>query len=129
MGWRERLADARAGKSAPPPPEAIGTIGTIGNGVFPSKQPPELADDLGEALAADTGGGAPPAYDPPSDDLVARLARAEALLPWQRAEGAGAGDYLTANARLRLARLDPLARGLLVQYAEAQAAKHQGKPT
>ncbi len=81
--------------------------------------PETLADRA--AIAADTWPGGPPVHPEPPPDLVDRLAAAEARLPWQRATGPEGLDYLRDNARTRLARLDPLARGLLVAAAEATA--------
>ena len=62
----------------------------------------------------------------PPADLVERLAAAMAApRPWQRIEGdpAPALAYCRGEARRRLDRLDGLARGLLVQAAEAEARR------
>jgi hypothetical protein len=64
------------------------------------------------------------APDPILADLIERLAQAESALPWQRATSPEGLDYLRANALSRLARLDPLSRGLLVGYAESVAVQH-----
>ena len=79
------------------------------------------------AIAADAwpDDARPAATDPPSD-LVERLAQAMAApRPWQRIEGdpAPALAYFRGMARNRLDRLDGLARGLLVQAAEAEARR------
>lgn len=82
----------------------------------------DAADDR-EAVVADAWPeGEPPRHPPVPDGLVERLARAETALPWQCATSSAGLDYLRANARLRLGRLDPLARGLLVGAAEARRA-------
>ncbi len=63
------------------------------------------------------------------DSLVERLAQAEAApRPWQKiSDPAKALPLLRGEARRRLERLDPVARGLLVSSAEAEAARFRGK--
>ncbi len=78
-----------------------------------------------EAIAAEEPGRVAPPSIPPAD-LVERLALAMAApKPWQRIEGdpAPALAYFQGQARRRLDRLDPLARGLLVQATEAEARR------
>jgi hypothetical protein len=87
---------------------------------------PDALDDRA-AIAADTwpAGPRPAAAEPPAD-LVERLVAATAApRPWQRIEGdpAPALAYFRGEARRRLDRLDPLARGLLVQAAETEARR------
>ena len=70
--------------------------------------------------------GGPPAVTEPPADLVERLAQAMAApRPWQRVVGdpAPALAYFRGEARRRLDRLDPLARGMLVQAEEAEARR------
>ena len=91
---------------------------------------PEAVADRA-AIAADTwpGGHRPATTEPPAD-MVGRLAQALAApRPWQRVVGdpAPALAYFRAQPRNRLARLDGLARGLLVQAEEA-AAQRQENP-
>jgi hypothetical protein len=65
------------------------------------------------------------ATDPPAD-LIERLAQANAApRPWQRVvdDPAAALAYCRGQARRRLDRLNPLARGLLVQAEEADARR------
>ncbi len=85
-----------------------------------------------EAIAAEEPGRVAPPSTPPAD-LVERLAAAMAApRPWQRVAGdpAPALAYFMGQARRRLAPLDGLARGLLVQAAEDEArrwAAHRGQ--
>jgi hypothetical protein len=73
--------------------------------------------------------GAPARTEPPAD-LVERLAGAMAQpKPWQHiTDRERAMSHFMADARRRLAALDPLARGLLVQAEEAKAVSGGEKP-
>ena len=85
--------------------------------------PDVLADR--QAIAAEPP-ARPAAPSIPPTDLVERLAAALAApRPWQRIEGdpARAMAYFRGMARNRLDRLDPVARGLLVSSAEAEARR------
>lgn len=78
------------------------------------------------AIAAEVPGRVVAPSIPPTDAGVERLAAALAApRPWQRIEGdpAPALAYFQGQARRRLDRLDPLARGLLVQATEAEARR------
>jgi hypothetical protein len=85
--------------------------------------PDVLADRA--AIAAEVPGRTAAPSIPPAD-MVERLAVAMAVpRPWQRIEGdpAPALAYFRGQARRRLDALDGLARGLLVQAAEAEARR------
>ena len=86
---------------------------------------PDVAADR-QAIAADVWPRARPAPAQPPDDLVERLAAAR---PWQRIEGdpARAMAYFRGMARNRLDRLEPVARGLLVSSAEAEARRWEAQ--
>jgi hypothetical protein len=78
------------------------------------------------AIAAEEPGRVSLRPTPPPAELVKRLALAMAApKPWQHIEGdpALAMAYFRGMARNRLAPLDGLARGLLVQAAEAEARR------
>ena len=78
----------------------------------------------GETTDAEEPPARPAAPSIPPDDLVERLAAALAApRPWQRIVGdpARAMAYFRGMARNRLDRLDPVARGLRVSSAEAEA--------
>jgi hypothetical protein len=115
----------------PPAPDFMEEIIGAGGGAAPAPPPPAgacsaldvLADRdaiAAEGVTSDLTPTTPPA------DLVERLAAAMAApRPWQRIEGdpAPALAYFRGQAHRRLERLDPLARGLLVQAAEAEARR------
>jgi hypothetical protein len=104
-----RLSDTPAGvrNSTDPPPDGRLGMATNGGGV-----------------SANPVANAPAAQIVP-EPLIQRLAEAESALPWQRTTGADGARYLLANARSRLARLEPPARDAAVLAAEALARRHR----
>lgn len=94
---------------------------------IPPASPDQAEDELRDraAVAADCWPANPPQHPPPPAELVERLAKALAApRPWQRVtDPVQAADYFAGEARRRLARLDPLSRGLLVAACEREAAR------
>ncbi len=106
--------DSAVGAEGLPPPAAAALAGAYA-------APDVLADR--QAIAEEPPARpVPPSAPPP--ELVERLAAALAVdRPWQRSTGPAAAGYWRSQARRRLDRLDPAARGLLVQGEEAAARR------
>lgn len=115
----------------PPAPNFMEEIIGAGGGAAPAPPPPADACSAPDVLAdrdaiAAEGVTSDQTPTTPPADLVERLAAAMAApRPWQRIEGdpAPALAYFRGQVRRLLERLDPVARGLLVQAAEAEARR------
>lgn len=84
---------------------------------------PDIAADHA-AVAAEAPDAVAPPFIPPADMVEALAEAMAAPRPWQRVTDLDkARTYFVAQARRRLAALDPLARGLLVSAEEAEARR------